>query len=460
VPLSPDETGIAELRATAFARPATRISYTEEETSIEGGECIIFYTDGLVEAHNAQREMFGFPRLQELIVDKMDDGESLIDRLLASCKRHRRPWEQEDDITLVGSALDGEQLLNDKRYDVMLEAFRRLCGADRAGDWNTGSPELRGDPASQEYLAELQKKASGIPVRFFVNRHTNVTLSVCRATIFGMQRVSAWTNGESRTDGALRNVHGRGDVGLLRSGRGHNGGQRRSSRTGSTGSSGTRGGTGLTHRRTLRSRPGSISRTGTPPVRDFSRAEFGSACNPSLTASGSRYDENPQTSAKPVPQKPSFFSSLSRPCRTPSASRCCTCDPVRLPAMVFDNRRSRRAATPRTPTATIRLGQRWNSRKGGRDLDALFLQRHADVRQRRLCAAQRQLCADRGRVLLNWFFLHQTWTWLVVYYFLGRCSCSPPQGSGLRSPPLAVRRADVLLSPYGIGLAGEDMARS
>src|SRR3712207_47212 len=50
-----------------------QMSYEENETSLESGESILFYSDGLVEAHNPHREMFGFPRLRGL-VDEYEYG--------------------------------------------------------------------------------------------------------------------------------------------------------------------------------------------------------------------------------------------------------------------------------------------------------------------------------------------------------------------------------------------------
>jgi serine phosphatase RsbU (regulator of sigma subunit) len=37
------------------------MSYEEGEISLEEGDCVLFYSDGLVEAHNPNGEMFGFP---------------------------------------------------------------------------------------------------------------------------------------------------------------------------------------------------------------------------------------------------------------------------------------------------------------------------------------------------------------------------------------------------------------
>ena len=75
--------------------------YEEGELQISHGDSILFYSDGLVEAHNAQREMLGFPRLQALLTEHAD-GQSLIDRLLIDLKAFTgEGWEQEDDVTLL-----------------------------------------------------------------------------------------------------------------------------------------------------------------------------------------------------------------------------------------------------------------------------------------------------------------------------------------------------------------------
>jgi serine phosphatase RsbU (regulator of sigma subunit) len=75
--------------------------YEEYETTLEPGESLIFYSDGLVEAHNSRREMFGFARLKSLL-EEQGNGVSLIDSLLDELQRFTGDgWEQEDDVTLV-----------------------------------------------------------------------------------------------------------------------------------------------------------------------------------------------------------------------------------------------------------------------------------------------------------------------------------------------------------------------
>jgi PAS domain S-box-containing protein len=78
------------------------MEYEEKETTLERGESVLFYSDGLVEAHDPHHEMFGFPRLQGLVGTHHPDGPSLIDFLLSELTNFTgEGWEQEDDITLV-----------------------------------------------------------------------------------------------------------------------------------------------------------------------------------------------------------------------------------------------------------------------------------------------------------------------------------------------------------------------
>ena len=39
------------------------MSYEEKEASLREGDSVLFYSDGLVEAHDLHYEMFGFPRV-------------------------------------------------------------------------------------------------------------------------------------------------------------------------------------------------------------------------------------------------------------------------------------------------------------------------------------------------------------------------------------------------------------
>jgi serine phosphatase RsbU (regulator of sigma subunit) len=77
------------------------MSYEQKETILHTGEAALFYSDGLVEAHDPQGEMFGFPRLRALVA-KHGKERSLGDFLLEELYSFTgEEWEQEDDITLV-----------------------------------------------------------------------------------------------------------------------------------------------------------------------------------------------------------------------------------------------------------------------------------------------------------------------------------------------------------------------
>jgi serine phosphatase RsbU (regulator of sigma subunit) len=58
------------------------MGYEEKEIVLGQGESVLFYSDGLVEAHNPKGEMFGFPRLRALTAEHDSADGSLVDRRL------------------------------------------------------------------------------------------------------------------------------------------------------------------------------------------------------------------------------------------------------------------------------------------------------------------------------------------------------------------------------------------
>lgn len=78
------------------------MEYEEKETVLRPDECVLFYSDGLVEAHNPWREMFGGERLRRLIAANNDSGPALIECLMRELEVFSTAGaEQEDDVTLV-----------------------------------------------------------------------------------------------------------------------------------------------------------------------------------------------------------------------------------------------------------------------------------------------------------------------------------------------------------------------
>jgi serine phosphatase RsbU (regulator of sigma subunit)/anti-sigma regulatory factor (Ser/Thr protein kinase) len=114
--------GVTELRATGLPLGLLPdIAYEETEAVVGPGDGVLLYSDGLVEAHAPDRQMYGFPRLREaMAID--DAGSRLLDRLLEGLHAFTgSAWEQEDDITLV--------------------TFRRSAWA-AADAWSEGRPEV------------------------------------------------------------------------------------------------------------------------------------------------------------------------------------------------------------------------------------------------------------------------------------------------------------------------------
>ncbi|MDQ2716440.1 MAG: SpoIIE family protein phosphatase [Chloroflexota bacterium] len=104
-------TGASELCGTGMPLgmlPGTR--YDEYEVTLAPGESLLFYSDGLVEAHNGKRDMFGFPRLLAFI-GAHPGGPGLLDPLLAELAAFTgNDWEQEDDVTLVALHRDATRV--------------------------------------------------------------------------------------------------------------------------------------------------------------------------------------------------------------------------------------------------------------------------------------------------------------------------------------------------------------
>jgi anti-sigma regulatory factor (Ser/Thr protein kinase) len=107
LPYASDGNEVREMRATGMPLGLLPgMPYDEQESVVQPGEVILLHSDGIAEAHNEQREMFGFPRLLGL-TKKHPKGEELIDEVLSELDRFTGGGEQEDDITLVALTRSG-----------------------------------------------------------------------------------------------------------------------------------------------------------------------------------------------------------------------------------------------------------------------------------------------------------------------------------------------------------------
>ncbi|HET8941524.1 MAG TPA: SpoIIE family protein phosphatase [Rudaea sp.] len=108
-PLARDADGSVHDLGAEGALPLGAMSDTMFEqytVQLEPGGCVLFYTDGLDEAHNAQRELFGKSRVVQTLSEHGGTAQSALDALLAELARFTVGEIQSDDLTLVTLSRD------------------------------------------------------------------------------------------------------------------------------------------------------------------------------------------------------------------------------------------------------------------------------------------------------------------------------------------------------------------
>ncbi|MGB2630031.1 MAG: SpoIIE family protein phosphatase [Candidatus Omnitrophota bacterium] len=76
--------------------------YGQDEIKLSNGDTIILYTDGVVEAMNKQREMFGLQRLLKLAIEIKDlSAQEIVDKIRATVFEFAGTQAQFDDLTLL-----------------------------------------------------------------------------------------------------------------------------------------------------------------------------------------------------------------------------------------------------------------------------------------------------------------------------------------------------------------------
>jgi sigma-B regulation protein RsbU (phosphoserine phosphatase) len=65
------------------------------------GTCVLFYTDGLDEAHNDKKELYGKERIVKTLRESTGDAQDALDALLAEVARFAGSEPQSDDLTLI-----------------------------------------------------------------------------------------------------------------------------------------------------------------------------------------------------------------------------------------------------------------------------------------------------------------------------------------------------------------------
>jgi len=75
--------------------------FRQETARLEGGDTVILYTDGIVEAMNAKEELYGYARFENLLKKSPADPDALKTAIIEDVNRFTGLSPQHDDMTLV-----------------------------------------------------------------------------------------------------------------------------------------------------------------------------------------------------------------------------------------------------------------------------------------------------------------------------------------------------------------------
>jgi anti-sigma regulatory factor (Ser/Thr protein kinase) len=118
------------------------------------------YSDGIVEAHNSRREMFGFPRVMKLVGEHAG-GMALKDFLLDQLATFTGPdWEQEDDVTLVTLQCSEGYGVSEIASRSATRSEESIHTMNRGNPWCTlGEWMLPSEPGNERRAMELVAEA-------------------------------------------------------------------------------------------------------------------------------------------------------------------------------------------------------------------------------------------------------------------------------------------------------------
>lgn len=79
-----------------------KYDYRQGELKLNKGDIVLYYTDGITEAENPDKELFGFNRLKKIIYDsRFENVETIKDNILNEINIFKRDYHQVDDLTMV-----------------------------------------------------------------------------------------------------------------------------------------------------------------------------------------------------------------------------------------------------------------------------------------------------------------------------------------------------------------------
>lgn len=101
--INPDKhTSFLEFKTQIFVGVVEDFKYTDEEITLEKGSKLFLYTDGVTEAENTDKTLYGEEKLMELLSDNASmDVRGTVDLVVSSIADHVKDAEASDDLTIL-----------------------------------------------------------------------------------------------------------------------------------------------------------------------------------------------------------------------------------------------------------------------------------------------------------------------------------------------------------------------
>ncbi len=97
------ETTLVETKGDTFPLGILEeVDYQETDIQLSAGDSVVFYTDGIVEAMNTEKDMFGFDRLLSVVKEfGLQGAENILKGILDNVEKFTGEAAQHDDLTVI-----------------------------------------------------------------------------------------------------------------------------------------------------------------------------------------------------------------------------------------------------------------------------------------------------------------------------------------------------------------------
>ena len=181
--------GMEELRAGGMPLGLMPdMLYEEKEVAFAPGDVLLLSSDGLVEAHNPKREMFGFPRFKALFFGDQRGDELIHSLMQALAEFTGTGYEQEDDITLLVVERSPSALKKNVPFSLNSSESRGMDKeVEKLDDWLVCAKfDIPSQPGNERQAAE-KVLAALRPLELAPIRRERLETAIAEATMNAME---------------------------------------------------------------------------------------------------------------------------------------------------------------------------------------------------------------------------------------------------------------------------------